>query len=224
MDVVGRTLLQRVAPDRMLTRVFGLLEGMQTAALAIGSVVAPVLIALAGGRGAFVVAGAGLVLATAALWRPLRRGDAVGVARPREVAMLRAEPIFAPLGPAALEQLAANLVPLHAHADSVVIRQGEPGQHFYLVVSGRLAVEIDGRQVRELAEGGSFGEIALLRNVPRTATVRALESSELMALERRAFLEAVTGQPASATAADEVVRRHLEPESSGEEVEADANT
>ncbi|HEX6128881.1 MAG TPA: cyclic nucleotide-binding domain-containing protein [Candidatus Limnocylindria bacterium] len=224
MDVAGRTLLQRMAPDRMLTRVFGLLEGMQTAALAIGSVVAPLLIALAGGRGAFVIAGGALLLATAAVWRPLRRGDAFGVARPRELAMLRAEPIFAQLGPAALEQLAANLVPIHAHADSVVIRQGEPGEHFYLVVSGRLAVDIDERRVRELAGGSSFGEIALLRNVPRTATVRALESSELMALQRRVFLEAITGQPASASAADEVVRRHLEPAPSGEEVEADANT
>jgi CRP-like cAMP-binding protein len=133
--------------------------------------------------------------------------------------MLRGEPIFAPLSPPALEQLAASLVPTHAHARSIVIRQGEPGEHFYLVVDGRLAVEVDGRQVRELGPGDSFGEIALLRNVPRTATVRALEDGELLALQRRAFLEAVTGQPASASAAEDVVRRHLEPQPE----EADAN-
>ena len=219
MDVAGRTLLQRVAPDRMLTRVFGVLEGMQTAALALGSIVAPALILLVGERGAFVVAGAALLIGIAALWRPLRRGDAVGVARPRELAMLRGEPIFAPLSPPALEQLAASLVPVHAHAGSIVIRQGEPGEHFYLVASGRLGVEVDRRPVRKLGSGDSFGEIALLRNVPRTATVRAVEDSELLALERRAFLEAVTGQPASASAAEAVVRRHLEPRPE----EADAN-
>jgi hypothetical protein len=210
MDVAGRTLLQRVAPERMLTRVFGVLEGLQTASLALGSIVAPALILLAGERGAFVVGGAALIGAVALLFRQLRANDAVGIARPRELALLRGQPIFAPLGPAALEQLAANLVPAHAHAGSVVVRQGEPGDHFYLVVAGRLAVDVDGTTARELGPGASFGEIALLRNVPRTATVRALEDTELVALGRRAFLEAVTGQPASLGAAEEIVRQHLE--------------
>lgn len=219
MDVAGRTLLQRVAPDRLLTRVFGVLEGMQTAALAIGAIVAPALIALAGQRGAFVVAGAVVMVVAVALWRPLRRGDDVGVARPQELALLRGQPIFAPLGPAELEHLAANLVPLHVGAGTVIIRQGEPGDHFFIVVDGRVAIDVDGRPVRQEGPGESFGEIALLRNVPRTATVRAVAETELMSLERRAFLEAVTGQPASASVADAVVRRRLGPTSE----EADAN-
>jgi hypothetical protein len=225
MDVAGRTLLQRVAPERMLSRVFGVLEGMQTASLALGSIVAPALIAVAGARGAFVLAGAALLVGVALLWRQLRASDAVGVARPRELALLRAQPIFAPLGPPQLEQLAANLVPVHAHAGSTVISQGEPGEHFYLVVSGRMSVEVDASPVRELGPSASFGEIALLRNVPRTATVRALEDTELMALERRAFLEAITGQPASVSAAEEVVRHHLLPplELPPQKEEADAN-
>lgn len=210
MDVAGRTLLQRVAPERMLTRVFGVLEGLHTASLAVGSVVAPALILLAGERGAFIIGGGALVGAVALLFRQLRTNDAVGIARPQELALLRGQPIFAPLGPAALEQMAANLVPAHAHAGSVVVRQGEPGDHFYLVVAGRLAVDVDGTPARELGPGSSFGEIALLRDVPRTATVRALEDAELVALGRRAFLEAVTGQPASLGAAEEVVRHHLE--------------
>jgi CRP-like cAMP-binding protein len=159
------------------------------------------------------------MVVAAALWRPLRRGDDVGIARPRELALLRSQPIFAPLGPTELEHLAAHLVPAHVNAGSVVIRQGEPGEHFFMVVSGRVAVDVDGRQVREEGRGESFGEIALLRNVPRTATVRAVEDSELMSLERRAFLEAVTGQPAAVTAADAVVRRRLD----GVPEEADAN-
>jgi hypothetical protein len=192
---------------------------MQTAALAVGSVLAPALIALAGQRGAFVVAGAMVMVVAAALWRPLRRGDDVGIARPRELALLRSQPIFAPLGPAALEHLAAHLVPVHVNAGAVIIHQGQPGHHFFIVVEGRVAVDVDGRQVREEGPGESFGEIALLRDVPRTATVRAIQETELMSLDRRAFLEAVTGQPAAATAADAVVRGRLgaAPE------EADAN-
>ncbi|HSM38709.1 MAG TPA: cyclic nucleotide-binding domain-containing protein [Candidatus Limnocylindrales bacterium] len=211
MDVAGRTLLQRVAPDRALARVFGVLEGMQMASLALGSVLAPALMLLAGPRVAFFLAGAALILLLAVLWRPLRRIDSVGVARPRELALIRALPIFAPLGPLALEQLAANLVPVHAHAGSVVIRQGEQGDHFYIIVSGRVAVEVDGRLARTQGPGESFGEIALLRNVPRTATVQAVENTELLALGRSTFLEAVTGQPASHSIAEEVVRERLLP-------------
>ena len=220
MDVAGRTLLQRVAPERLLARVFGVLEGVETAALALGSILAPALIVLAGQRGAFVVAGAMVVLVAAALWRPLRRGDDVGIARPRELALLRAQPIFASLGPPELEHLAAHLVPLHVNPGTAVIRQGEPGHHFFIVVDGRVSIEVDGRPVREEGPGESFGEIALLRDVQRTATVRALDETELMSLERRAFLEAVTGQPAAVTAAEAVVLGWLEPAPE----EADAST
>lgn len=209
MGVSGRTLLQRVAPDRLLTRVFGVLEGMQTGALALGSVLAAVMVALAGPRGAFVAGGLAVLLALALLWRPLRRVDAVGLARPAELNLLRSLPMFAPLGPPALERLASNLVPAHAHAGSVVIRQGEPGEHFYIVVRGLVEVEVDGRPVRREGPGEWFGEIALLRRVPRTATVRAVESTELLTMERRLFLEAVTGLPASASVAETLVDERL---------------
>lgn len=209
MDVAGRTLLQRVAPDHSLARTFGVLEGMHMAALAVGSIVAPLLILLAGEHGAFVAGGVGVVAVLLLLWRPLRQIDGLGMARPRELALLRAIPIFAPLGVLELEQLAASLLPVHAHAGSVIIRQGQQGDHFYAVVRGEVEVEIDGRRVRRLAAGGSFGEIALLRGVPRTATVRAVEGTELLALERGVFLEAVTGQPASHSIAQAIVDDHL---------------
>ena len=205
MDVAGRTLLQRVAPDRTRARIFGVLEGLQMAALAVGSVLAPLLILVAGDQGAFVIAGAAVRRRRAPALAAARRMDGVGVARPRELELLRALPIFAPLGPVALERLAANLVPVHAHAGSV-----SPGRdRGSLLHRGprQGGIEVDGHHVREQGAGESFGEIALLRNVPRTATVRALESSELLALERGAFLEAVTGQPASRSAAEAVVAR-----------------
>jgi MFS family permease len=209
MDVAGRTLLQRVAPEHSRARTFGVLEGLHMAALAVGSVLAPLMIVVAGDQGAFVIAGAPVLAVLLLLWRPLGKIDSVGLARPRELNLLRSLPIFAPLGPVALEQLAINLVPVHAHAGGTVIRQGQKGDHFYIVVSGSLEVGIDERHVRQLGAGDSFGEIALLRNVPRTATVSALESSQLLSLERGAFLEAVTGQPASHSAAEAVVRGHL---------------
>jgi len=209
MDVAGRTLLQRVAPDHTLARTFGVLEGMEMGALAIGSVLAPVLIAVAGEHGAFVLGGAGVLVLLLLMWRPLRKIDTVGIARPRELALLRSIPIFAPLGPPALEQLAASLLPVHVHPGSVIIRQGQAGDRFYVVVEGEVEVEVDGRPVRRMTDGGSFGEIALLRNVPRTATVRAVESTQLLALERSIFLEAVTGQPASRLAAEAVVTERL---------------
>jgi CRP-like cAMP-binding protein len=189
----------------------------------VGSILAPALIALAGQRGAFVAAGAMVMVGAGLLWRPLRRGDDVGIARPRELALLRGQPIFAPLGPAQLEHLAAHLVPVQVHAGDAIIRQGDPGHHFFIVVHGRVGVEVDGRAVREEGPGESFGEIALLRSVPRTATVRAVEDAELVSLERRAFLEAITGQPASEAAAEAVVRERLGAVPDAVREEADAN-
>ncbi|HYN64533.1 MAG TPA: cyclic nucleotide-binding domain-containing protein, partial [Candidatus Limnocylindrales bacterium] len=211
MDVAGRTLLQRVAHDHMLSRLFGLLEGVHMGSLAIGSIAAPAMIALTGERGAFLVAGSVMLLAAALVWPVLRRLDAAAVARPRELALLRGIPMFAPLGQAAIERLAAGLVPVHAHLGSLVVRQGEPGQHFYIITHGRVAISIDGRHIRDEGPGESFGEIALLRNVPRTASVEALVTTELVALERRVFLEAVTGLPASSSAAEGLVEQHLNP-------------
>ena len=209
MDVAGRTLLQRVAQDRVLSRVFGLLEGVHMGSLAVGSIVAPALVALAGQGGAFVVAGAAMLLSAAATWPVLRRLDSTGVARQRDVDLLRKIPMFAPLGPAAIERLAAGLVPMHAHDGTTIVRQGEPGHQFFIVTEGRVAISVDGRHVRDEGPGEAFGEIALLRNVPRTATVEAAASTELVALGRQVFLEAVTGVPASASVAEATVGRHL---------------
>ena len=213
MDVSATTLLQRATDPRMLARLFGVLEGVHMASLAVGSIVAPLLIALTSERSAFILAGAAMLLAAAAAWPTMRRLDDAAVARPREVALLRSIPMFAPLGAPAIERLATAMVPVHAHTGSAVVRQGDPGDHFYIITDGRVAVSIDGQRVREEGPGESFGEIALLRSVPRTATVEALESTQLISLDRTTFLEAVTGQPASAQVAEATVARHLGPTS-----------
>lgn len=209
LDTSSRTLLQRVAPDRMLARIFGLLEGVHMGSLALGSILAPALVALFDQSGAFLVAGSMMLVVGVLAWPALRRLDTVGAARPQDVELLRGIPMFAPLGPAAIDRLACALVPIHAHPDSDVVTQGEPGDHFYIVTSGRVAISVDGRQVREEAAGESFGEIALLRSVPRTASVQAVEPTEMVTLERIPFLEAITGVPASVERANAIVDERL---------------
>jgi hypothetical protein len=209
LDVAGRTLLQRIARPDALARVFGLLEGVSMAGLAVGSIAASAFVGLAGGRGAFVCLAALLPLSAMLVLRSVLAADA-SVLPVVEIARLRALPIFSPLGAPALEGLARALEPVEARAGEAVISEGEPGDRFYVVADGALDVSIGGMQVGVLARGDCFGEIALLRDVPRTATVTARSPVLLDALDKSAFLAAVTGHDPSARAADELVHERLE--------------
>jgi MFS family permease len=210
MDVAGRTLLQRVSPDALLSRVFGVLEGIDNGSLALGSLVAPALLAVAGTRGAFVAAGLALIGFTVLSWRRLLRADAAGTVRPRELAALMGVPFFRSLPGPALERLAAALIPVSARAGTRIITQGHAGDRFYIISGGSVEVSIDGVPVRRLSAGESFGEIALLRDVPRTASIAAITELELLALDRHHFVETVTGQPIAAEAAEAVIHAHLD--------------
>lgn len=205
MDVAGRTLLQRVAPHAQLARIFGVLEGISMGALAIGSIVASAAIAVLGDAGAFAVAGLLLPAAVLLAVGALREMDATSQIHLHEVDLLRGIPMFAPLSALALERLAASLSPANAAPGEEIVSQGAPGDRYFVLVAGRAEVLVDGRRVRELGPGSGFGEIALLRRVPRTATVRATEAAELLTLERRPFLETVTGYPVVRSAADAVI-------------------
>jgi len=209
MDVAGRTLLQRVSPDELLSRVFGVLEGIDNASLAVGSVLAPALLAVAGTRGAFIAAGVALTTFTALSWRRLLRTDAAGTVRPRELAVLMGVTFFTSLPGQALERLAAALIPISVRPGTEIIRQGDVGDRFYIIAGGTVQVSIDGVPVRTMGEGESFGEIALLRDVRRTASVAALTPVELLALDRHHFVETVTGQPAAAADAESVIHSRL---------------
>jgi MFS family permease len=209
MDVAGRTLLQRVAPHALLTRAFGVLEGLNMGSLAVGSVIASGAVALLGPDGAFLVAGLVLPAALLVTSPALRQMDAAAEVHLAEVAILRSIPIFAPLSALALERLAASLVPMRAPSGTIVIREGETGDRYYVLASGRVEVLVGGRPVRQLSKGEGFGEIALLREVPRTATVRAIQDVELLTLGRDLFLEAVTGHPQSTAAAEVVISQRL---------------
>ena len=207
--VSGQTLLQRIAPEALLARVFGVVESLGMFALAIGSLAAGLLAAAFGVGGALVIAGI-LVPATLALcWIQLSAMDRD--ARPIDteaLELLRALPIFAPLSALTIDRILADLTRLELPAGHVLIRQGDPGDRFYVLAEGRVEVLRGDVVVAERGAGDHFGEIALLRNVPRTATIRALTPLRVIAIEREQFLEAVTGHSQSHAHAHAAAAKH----------------
>jgi MFS family permease len=209
VDVAAITLLQRSAPAEAIGRVFGVLESIMLAALGLGAILAPALIALFGVEAAIVATGLVLPVAVAVTVRRMVRLDELPAETATRVGLLRELLVFAPLPQPVLEQIAVHLKPVDAPAGTVVVREGDPGEEFYVVEQGALAVTVAGEVRAPIHTGGFFGEIALLRDSPRTATVTATTDCRLLTLERSSFLAAVTGQADRAAAADLVVSRRL---------------
>jgi MFS family permease len=207
-DVAVFTLLQRIIPDDILTRVLGVVWGLAMGAVALGSIVAPALVEAIGPRAAFFVVGAILPLLALAAYRRLAEMDTKLAPAAAELEFIDQVPMFAPLSVAAKERVAANLVPLSVSAGEVVIRAGDPGDRFYIVGDGELDIDANGTH-GTARRSDYFGEIALLRDVPRTATVTAAVDSELYALHREDFLAAVTGHSAAHAAGQEVAEARL---------------
>jgi MFS family permease len=209
IDVAFFTLIQRSVPDDVLARVFGVIQMLWILTFGLGGLLVVPLIEGVGPSGALVVAGAFLPVLVVLLGPRLVRLEAITQAPDVELEVLRSVPVFAPLSGAASEQLARQLVPLRLDDGTVVIRQGDPGDRFYIVREGTLEVVVDGQFVSTLGPGESFGEIALIRDVPRTATVTAQGAVLLYALDRDDFLAAVTGHAPSAAEAERVVSARL---------------
>jgi len=209
-DVTGRTLLQRVARPGLLARVFGVLEGLQMAGYAVGSLLAPLFVAIGGAPLAFVAVGSILPLVglvgSARMLDIDRHADVPVV----EIALLRSISLFSSLAPPTLEPLAQALVPLSPPPGTEVIRQGDEGDLFYVIAAGEVDVIADGRLAATLGRGDYFGEIALLNDVPRTATVRTRGETSLYALARETFLVAVTGHVTVRPQAQELTGRRLD--------------
>jgi predicted MFS family arabinose efflux permease len=209
--VSGLTLVQRLSGDRVLARVLAVLETTFVATIGLGAILAPAIDSLLGLKGALILTGALLPALTVSMWRGLKRLELGAPVPQLEFELLRQCPVFAPLPLATSEGLARRLVPVHVAAGTEVIRQGDDGDRFYLIAEGAVEVFEDGVFRRRQGPGESFGEIALLRDVPRTATVLAVEETDLLALDRDLFLLAVTGHADSRNAADDVADRFLEP-------------
>lgn len=209
LEVASRTLLQRSMDEDLLARVFALQEGLMLLALAAGAMAVPLLVSVLGPRGAFFAAGLMLPLLAASTWRRLRTIDALATLPSSALALLRRVPMFGHLPTPIIERLASRLQVFEFGAQETVIRQGEPGGHFYVVESGQLAVAVDGQPRPALLPGDSFGEIALMRDLPRTATVTTLTAARLWALDRATFLAAITGSRRAATEATRVADARL---------------
>jgi MFS family permease len=206
-DVAVFTLLQRLVPDDMLTRALGVLWGLAMGAVAVGSVAAPALVEAVGPSAAFLAIGAMLPLLTLLSYRRLTEIDSVA-APAAELDLIKDVPMFAPLPIATKERLAANLVPVAVAAGEPIVTAGAVGDRFYIVGSGELRVDAANRQAAA-RRADYFGEIALLRDVPRTATVTAVVDSVVYALERDDFLAAVSGHSAARAAGRDVVEARL---------------
>jgi MFS family permease len=207
IDVGGFTILARMTDEAVLARMFAGFEAILTLGVALGGLLAPVLIEGLGARPALVVVGLLAPAALAASWTTLRRLDRRMRIRDADIEILRAVPMLAVLPAATIEQLGAGLDRARFAPGKTVFEQGDAGDRFYVVESGRAEVVCDGRVVNTLGRGAGFGEIALLDDRPRTATILASGDQPLClgVLERPAFLTAVTGYPMSARAGREAV-------------------
>ena len=208
VDVNLDTIVQRLAPDEVLGRVFGALEAAFIATMALGSLAMPFLIEWFGLDWALAAIGLPVALVALAGFPEMRRLDR-RLRRPAAVPLLEAIDIFAPMPQAALETVARGLTTLRFAAGDVVLREGEESDRFYVVESGLVEVTQQGRVLRREGPGEYFGEIGLLRDVPRTATITAVEDTVVQVLARDDFLRAVRGHRESVRAAETTASRRL---------------
>jgi MFS family permease len=209
LDVAGFTTLQRIVPNDVRASVLGTFEGYVAAMAAVGGIVAPLLIAWLGIAGALVVTGAILPLAVLITARGVARADDIALVPERQCRLLRGVAMFAPLPLGAIEELASGLEPLTFSPNEDLMRVGEAGDRFIIIDSGTVEVMAEGAPVRTIGPGGYCGEIALLRGVPRTATVRAVTDVTAFGLRRADFVAVVTGDREAARSADRVVDARL---------------
>jgi MFS family permease len=209
VDVTGTTLLQRSAPPHVVGRVFGVLQSLMLGTIAIGALVTPLLVSTIGPRATFVAAGVVLPVLALLTWRAINAIDRNAEVATEALELLRAISIFSPLPPAVIERLASVAAEVRFPPGAVACAQGDPGERFYVIAEGSASVSSDGVEKPSLETGDFFGEIALLRDVPRTATVSAIGALRLYALERDDFIAAVTGHAPSREAAESVVSARL---------------
>jgi MFS family permease len=216
--VSARTLLQRGTDSEVLARVLAIQEGVYLTGLTAGAVIAPLLIAALGPARAFLPLGVSIAAMGLLSFRAIRRLDRQAPSHRREVSLLSQVPFLAALPPYELERLAEGARWRDVRAGVPVVTQGEYGDAYFLVSRGQLSVTVDGeRREHTLTAGEGFGEIALLRSVPRTATVTALIECELLEVGAKAFLGAVTSDLDGSGMAQLAVQERLAGDRAGQE-------
>jgi MFS family permease len=209
--VIAAVALQRQSPIEVLARVFGIVEGAQMAAIALGGLVVAIMFNQFGVTESFIALGI-TVIAFCGLGVARLRAAGAGPAPVDDatIGRLAIDPVFAMLPSPMMERLGRTTRTQHVSAGVEVVVQGDEGDHYYAITAGEFTVVRDGVVANRLGPGQSFGEIALLRNVPRTSTVTAVSDAELLVIDRDDFLEAVTGHPRSLTAAHTIADGHLD--------------
>ena len=209
VEIAGVTLMQRLVSDDVLARTFGTLEGLYAATIGLGGLLGPLAISAFGVRGALIATGLLPIVVAVTRWSKLAAFETGAPVPGREYDLLRALTIFAPLSIATVETLARALQRVDVDAGEVVIREGDPGDLYYIIDEGEMDIIVSDEFIQIRGPGEGFGEIALLRDVPRTATVTARTPAVLYTLEREFFIAAVTGHARSAAVADAVVVSRL---------------
>jgi MFS family permease len=213
-DVAALTVMQRAVPDEVLARAFGALESILLGSIGVGAVAGPLLVETVGVEAALLVIGIFLPAAVLLSVPRLALLDLQARVPAGRIELVATHPIFAPLPQTTIEQLAGRLDARHLTAGDVVFAEGDHGDRFFLVEAGELEAHVGAERVA-MGPGDGFGEIALLRDVPRTATVTARTDATVLALEREEFLTAVAGHRHSAAAADDLVAGRLGSPSPG---------
>jgi MFS family permease len=209
-SIYGSGLITRLLPDHVAGRGWGVLLGFGAAATALGSLAAPLLARLLGLAAALVVVGVVMAVVVAVAVPGLRALAHRTVPPPDVLALFEQVPVLAALPGICRERLAVVAGRREVPPGETVVTEGEPGDDFFVVEAGGLSVSVDGREVRRLEPGDSFGEVALLRRVPRTATVSATRTSVLLTLDHEAFVATVTGHTPTDAFADGAVERLLD--------------
>lgn len=209
VDVGLFTLPARLVPDVVLARWFGALESMIALSVAVGALVVAPLIAVVGARWALALIGLVGPLAVVIGWGQLRRIDGAVTVRDDAIESLQRVTMLRPLPMPAIEALAAGSQRSSIAAGKLVFAEGEHGDRFYVIDLGDVTVRRGDGSTRQLGPGECFGEIALLRDVPRTATVIAGTDLALRTIDRRHFLATVTGYGSSASSAAALVSDRL---------------
>jgi len=212
LALAATVTIQRQAPTAVLARVFGIVEGAQMAAVAVGGLLVTLLVTRFTVSASFVLLGSSVfAMVLIGVWRLGRSGAAPPPVDVAIIDLLVADPVFAALPAPTMERLARTVTRQSTIVDTAIVTQGEEGNHYFVIVDGEFSVTKDGEIVNRLGPGQSFGEIALLRDVPRTSTVTALDDAELLVIDRDDFLEAVTGHPRSHSTARAIADGHVGP-------------
>ena len=209
VDIGLHTLPARLVPEELLARVFGAKASLTALSIAVGSFVTPLVIDLLGIRGALILLGLAAPVAAALAWRHLYAIDAAIAHRDKEIDVLNDLAMFRPLPMPAIDELSLHVERVDVAAGEEIFHQGERGDRFYVIEEGEAEVIGNGRLIRTLRAGDGFGEIALLQDTLRTATVRARTALRLYTLDRRHFLSAVTDYESSEREADALVLDRL---------------